>query len=286
MIMKIQFPFSRIWLGLLIGLWLLPAARAFPPAPDGLIYGMVKDQYGTPLMNPADRVILITASGIQVATTIQPGMAIGVNFALSVPMDAGITPDPYVANALTAATQFKLYVAVGTTTNLPIEMTGGYILLGSPAQQTRQDLTLGVDANGDGIPDAWENNFMASLGTNIALANIKTSADYAHDGRSLNQEYLLGNYPFDPEDSFSVQLIRQAGGSAVLGFTTMLGRSYTALGSSDLKTWTSLSFTIPGEAATPPVHAYYYAPDIRPLQIQTLQPTNAPAMQFFKLQLQ
>ena len=34
---------------LLAGCLLVPAARAFPPAPDGVIYGMVKDQSGTPL---------------------------------------------------------------------------------------------------------------------------------------------------------------------------------------------------------------------------------------------
>lgn len=261
-----------------------PTARAYPPAPYALIYGLVKDQYGTPLMVSGDNIILQTPGGVQVVVNIQPGLAIGVNYALAVPMDAGVTPDPYVPNALKVGAQYKLYVSVGTTTNLPIEMLGANSVLGNPAQQTRQDLTLGTDANGDGIPDAWEQAFLSEIGTNLSLAGIDPNADYTHDGRSLRQEYLLGNYPFNPTNVFSVKLVSQKAGSAVLAFTTMLGRTYTAYGSSDLKNWTALSFTIPAQGTS--AQTWYYSPDIRPLQIQTVQPTNAPQMQFFRLVLQ
>jgi hypothetical protein len=269
---------------LLAGLLVAPAARAFPPAPDGVIYGMVKDQYGTPLMNTADTVILRTPSGAQVAAPIQPGLAIGVNYILHVPMDSGSIPGPYVANALIAATPYQLYVSAGSTTNLPIEMVGISPLLRKPAQLTVQNLTLGVDANGDGIPDAWEALFAQEIGANVALANINTNADYAHDGRTLLQEYLLGNYPYNPGNNFLVKIVSQDAGSAVLAFTTMTGRSYTAFGSTDLNNWTPLSFTVP--AAGPAVMSTYYSPSIQPMQIQTVQPTNAPQMQFFRLQLQ
>jgi hypothetical protein len=271
-------------LPLLAFLLALPAAWSFPPDPDGLIYGMAKDQYGTPLLNTGDQVILQTQAGVQMTTAIQPGLAIGINFALAVPMDAGVTPDPYVTNALTVGTAFKLYVVVGSVTNLPIEMTAGYVQLGQPAQQTCLNLTLGVDSNRDGIPDAWEQIFLAEIGTNVSLANINPNADYAHDGRTLTQEYLLGNYPFDPADNFGVELVSQNAGSAALAFTTMTGRSYTVLGSSDLQNWMTLPFTIP--AVGPEVQSYYYSPIIQPLLIQTLQPTNQPQMQFFKLRLQ
>ncbi len=269
---------------LLAALLVAPAARAFPPAPDGVIYGMVKDQYGTPLLNTADTVILRSSGGIQMSAPIQPGLAIGVNYVLHVPMDAGSIPGPYVANALTMATPYQMYVSVGATTNLPIEMIAVSPLLGKPAQSTLQNLTLGVDANGDGIPDAWEALFLQEIGSNAALANLNTNADYAHDGRSLWQEYLLGNYPYNPSNNFAVTIVRQSAGSALLAFTSMTGRSYTAYGSADLSNWTPLSFTIP--AAGPASMSAYYAPSIQPMQIQTVQPTNAPQMQFFRLQLQ
>ncbi len=268
-------------LALLLG---APALRAFPPAPNVLIYGMVKDQYGTPLQNSSDQVILQTTTGVQVVGNVQPGLAIGVNYSVSVPMDAGTIPGLSTPTAQLPGNQCKLYVLVGTTTNLPIEMTGSYLVLGQPASQTRQNLTLGTDANGDGIPDTWETAFLAQIGQNLALGSINPNQVYTSDGRTLKQEYLLGNYPFNPNATFNVQLVSQNAGSVVLAFTTMTGRTYTVSGSSDLQNWTPLSFSIP--AAGPAVMASYYASAIQPLQVQTVQPTNAPTLQFFRLALQ
>jgi hypothetical protein len=145
-------------------------------------------------------------------------------------------------------------------------------------------LTLGTDANGDGIPDAWEQAFLASIGVNVPLSSINPNTDYAHNGRTLLQEYLLGDYPFNPGYNFAVTLVSQSGGSAVLAFTSMTGRSYSVFGSADLQNWTPLSFTIPAQGTAP--STAYYAPGIQPLQIQTIQPTNSPTVLFFRLQLQ
>jgi hypothetical protein len=141
-----------------------------------------------------------------------------------------------------------------------------------------------MDANGDGIPDEWEALLLQEIGANISLTNLNPNADYAHDGRTLLQQYLLGNYRFDSGDNFKVTIVSQNAGSAVLFFTTMTGRTYTACGSPDLQNWTSLSFTVP--AAGTAAATSYYAPGIQPLQIQTVQPANGPQMQFFRLQLQ
>lgn len=272
-------------IGLPVALCLAPSlAWAYPPAPDAIIYGLVKDQNGMPLMDPNDQVILQNAAGVQVVGTIQPSLAIGVNYALHVPMDAATVGTLYAPNAQLAGNQYKLYVSVNTTTNLPIEMTGSWSVLGNPASQARQNLTLGVDANGDGIPDAWETSFLASIGVNIPLSSINPNTDYAHNGRTLRQEFLLGDYPFNPGYNFTVTLVSQNSGSAVLAFTTMTGRTYTVLGSADLQNWMPLSFTIPSQGT--PAGTSYFAPSIQPLEIQTLQPTNAPTMQFFRLQLQ
>lgn len=259
-------------------------AWAYPPAPDAIIYGMVKDQNGMPLTDPTDQVILQNAAGVQVVGTVQPGLAIGVNYLVHVPMDGATLGSLYAANAQVVGNHYKLYVSVNTTTNLPIEMTGAWSVLGLSASQTRQNLTLGTDANGDGIPDAWEQAFLASLGVNLSLAGINPNTDYAHNGRTLLQEYLLGDYPFNPGYNFGVTLVSQNAGSAVLAFTTMTGRSYMVSGSADLQNWMPLAFTIPAQATTPTTS--YYAQSIQPLQLQTVQPTNSPTVQFFRLQLQ
>ncbi len=259
-------------------------ARAFPPAPDGMIYGLVKDQYGTPLMNPASTVVLQTTGGVQIATSISPNLAVGVNYAMRVPMDAGSMGNLYVSNSLTSGVAFKLAVAVQGTTNTPIEMVGTYLQAGAPSFSVRQDLTLGTSTNGSGIPDQWIAMFLAQIGTNVPLAGINPNGVYTRDGRTLKQQYLLGNYPYDPTNTFSVSLVSQNAGQAVLAFTAIQGRTYSVSGSADLLNWTPLSFTVP--AAGSAAMTAYPATSLQPMQIQTVQPANAPVMQFFRLQLQ
>lgn len=264
---------------------LLPyLAQAYPPAPDGFVYGLVVDQYGVPLTDTSAQVLLQTAGGAQVAAAIQPNLAVGVNYLLQVPMDAGMTPIPYTTNALIAGTPYKLYVVENGVTNLPIEMATVTPLFGKPSQITLQNLTLGTCTVGDGIPDQWAELFLQQLGINLPLASINPNADYAHDGRTLLQEYLLGNYPSNPTNTFNVSLVSLNAGSAVLAFTTMSGRTYTASGSTDLQHWTALSFSVPAQGTN--TMTSFYAGSIQPLQIQTVQPGGVPKMQFFRLQLQ
>ena len=262
----------------------LPVARAYPPAPDGFIYGLVKDQFGTPLTDTNAQVMLLSSSGAKVFTSLQQNLAVGANYLLRVPMDAGMTPIPYTPNALTAGTSYKLYVVQNGVTNLPIEMVAATPVLGNSSQMAVRNLTIGTDANGDGIPDQWEELFLKQLGINIALADINPNADYAHDGRTLLQEFLLGNYPYNPANDFNVKLVSVSAGSAVLSFTTMTGRTYTAFGSSDLRNWTSLSFSVPSQGTN--AMTSYYASSIQSLQIQTVPPIGASVPQFFRLQLQ
>jgi len=188
-----------------------------------------------------------------------------------------------VANALTAGVPYKLYVVVNSVTNLPIEMENTTLALAAPTVKTLVNLTVGADANGDGIPDTWETAFLASIGLNLALTNINPNAVYAKDGRTLLQEYALGNFPYN-SNAFNVTIVSLNAGSAVLAFTTTSGRTYTASASPDLQNWTPVSFTIP--AIGTQTNSSYYSSAAQPLQIQTVQPSNAPQMQFFRLSLQ
>jgi hypothetical protein len=251
--------------------------------PDTIIYGLVRDQYGLPVQDTTAQVVLISASGAVVTTSIQPELAVGVNYALRVPMDAGSIPTPYVANALTTGAQYQLFVVVNGATNLPMEMVGKTLALGAPTQLILQNLTVGTDANGDGIPDAWEQAFLQSIGVNISLASINPNGVYTKDGRTLMQEYLLGNYPYNP-NAFTVTLVSLNAGSALLSFTTTANRTYSVYGSADLQNWTPLSFAVP--AVGTQTNSSYYASSAQPLQIQTVQPTNVPRAQFFRVQFQ
>lgn len=272
--------------GFVGALFLSLVAQAYPPAPNHVIYGLVRDDFGTPLMSSTAQVVLETPGGVQIAANLSPGLSPGVNYQLLVPMDSGITPDPYEPTALTAAAPFKLYVVVGQVTNLPIQMSGNFSLLGQPGKQTRIDLTIGVDSNGDGIPDAWEMAYLAAIGSNLSLASVNANSVLGPDGLTLLQEYLAGYYPFDPADTFLLKLVNVDSGSPILQFTAITGRSYTLLGSTDLNTWTPLSFLIPSEGPSGPAHSAFVAPSVQTIQVQALQPAAGPQMHYFRLLLQ
>jgi len=266
---------------------LLPlAAPAYPPAPHHVLYGLARDQYGTPLANSSAQVVLRTPAGVQLVAAISPGLAPGVNYQLKVPMDAGLTSDLYESSALPPSAPFTLFVVINQTTNLPIQMAGDLSRLGLPGQRTRLDLTLGVDANGDGLPDAWELAFLAAIGSNLSLANLNAGMILTADGLTLQQQYLLGNYPFNPADSFTVTLAGLQDGCPLLEFTTMTGRSYTVQGSPDLQQWTPLSLLVPASGSSGGACSFLYAPNIGTVQIQALQPASGPVMKFFRVMLQ
>src|SRR6516164_8504305 len=80
---------------------LCPTANAYPPGPYTIIFGTVRDQYGTPLSSATAQVVLQTPSGLQAAAPIVPGVATaGVSYVLKVPLDSGVTPDLYQPNVL------------------------------------------------------------------------------------------------------------------------------------------------------------------------------------------
>jgi hypothetical protein len=275
---------------LLLGLALLAAptlpVQAFPPAPHHLIFGSVRDEYGTPL-DRADAVIIFqTSTGIKVRGSILPGVGPGINYQIQIPMDAGTSPDLYQATALRANVTFKIYVVTDQDVYIPIQMTGDFSKLGQPGKQTRIDLTLGEDLNHDGLPDAWELVYLASLGLDLSLDELTAGMSLGNGARTLQEEFLLGYFPFDPVDSLAVRIVNSGGGSPVLEFTSMMGRSYVVLGSSDLQNWSPVTFRLPAEGAAGGAHSYYYSPAINTVQLQVIQPESVPAATFFRIQLQ
>jgi len=270
-----------------VAIWSLgqgQSAVAMPPAPYHLIYGLVRDQYGTPLSSSSSLVILQAQSGTQLTAQFLPGFAAGINYQIKVPMDSGQTPVLYRPDALIESNEFTMLVTVGTTTNIPIEMTN-FVMLGQPGGSTRIDLTLGVDSNGDGIPDAWENAYLTALGTNIPLSSINANSILA-GGLTLWQAYLQGLPVFDPGVPFRVTLIGFDGTYPVIAFPAMTGRSYTVLGSSDLNTWTPLLFNLPTDAPGAPARSFFYSSTIQNVELQVSPPAPATNATYLKLLLQ
>ena len=260
---------------------LRPSSFGYPPAPHHLIYGQVRDEQGHPLQVENGQILLQTITGVVLAESIVPGLGEGINYRVEVPLDSGMTAEPYAPTALSPAVSFRLRVKIGSQTYLPLEMTGDYSRLGDPAKQTRIDLTLGEDADGDGIPDAWERALIANLGGGKTLADIRPGDDSDGDGLTNLQEYLAGTYAYDPENGFALKLVRLNGGAPVLEFLAISGRNYTVYGSENLRVWNPVSFKPMSTEDSP--SASYQATDTRQLQVEVTVPADGAPPKFFKL---
>lgn len=272
----------KLLAALLTGLVLVGAqvAHAYPPAPDHQIYGLIRNEFGDPLMESGAQVIFTTTSGVQITTTVVPGLEAGVNYRLKIPMDAGILPGAYKPTALSANIPFTIKVKIGSVDYVPMELVGSITRVGSPAKSTRIDMTLGVDSDGDGLPDAWEWDLLDWLGNGGGLGDINPNDDSDGDGISNMNEYLAGTYAWDAGDAFTIAVKERANGGDVIEFLAITGRSYLLSRSSDLKTWTPVEFSVPAESDS--IRSFYPARDVRTLRVNIPVGTNAPTIYTYR----
>jgi hypothetical protein len=263
------------------------SALAFPPAPHHLVYGAVRDEMGNPLSSTSAEVLLDVGGAPLARTSVTAGGGEpGVNYRLAIPLDSGATADLYKPTALRPTVPFRMRVKIGSTTYLPIEMSSAAHLLTRPGEASRVDLTLGVDSDGDGMPDAWERALIQMLGGNSSLEAIRPGDDSDGDGMKNLDEYLAGTYAFDPADGFVLEIVPGSDRAPLLEFTAIRGRSYTILASEDMTSWTPIAFRLPADAADAPGQETLRATETRLIRARVNPPeATQPAGRFFKLQV-
>lgn len=239
----------RRWALGLAGLGAMGIALAFPPLPHHTVFGLVRDELGTPLTTAAAEVTLETLSGTTLKSVIAPGVEAGVNYRIEVPIDAGLTSDAYLPSAMQPTAPFRMRVKLGTRTYVPMEMKLSLGKLGQPAESSRVDLTLGEDTDGDGLPDAWERMMIQSGKLNMTLDQFGPASRLNGNPLTVMEAYVAGTYAWDPKDGFRLDILSREGGLPVLEFMTLRGRSYTISASSDLMAWRDATFVVEGDAA-------------------------------------
>jgi len=262
----------------------LPVARAYPPAPPHIVFGLVRDSYGNPYFGSNVNVVLLGGDNLEKArATIDPLAGIGANYSLLVAMDGGTSGALYAPTAMRPTLPFTMRVEIGGVSYLPIQMTVGSWTMGAPAERRRIDLTVGVDSDGDGIPDDWEWEMINSdaSGRLHTLADVRPGDDFDGDGLSNLSEYIAGTYAFDSADALALSIVEIVNGVARLQFLAIKGRSYTITSSTDLVTWTPQTFAL---AATGAASAAYTATDVRVLNVYA--PMGSGQRKFFRLYVQ
>jgi hypothetical protein len=224
--------------------WLfLPSiVSAFPPAPYYTVFGDVRDASGT-LLHPEGASIIVKANGRELQRqSLLDGSNLGFNYVLRLRLEMQRPgTDSYSSLALGLGTTFTLEVSVDGLVYLPIEMSTPP-QTGNPAERIRIDLTLGVDTDGDGLPDAWEESqlYRAGIlpdenGWNLAL--LHPDGDFDNDGFTDRQEYISGTYAVDRSSFLWLKVAEVSESANGFDFYAIFGRLYILQSSTDMVNW-------------------------------------------------
>lgn len=252
--------------------------QAFPPAPPHTIFGQIRNEEGSPLTEESALIVFESSNGTVIETRLMPGLAPGINYEIVVPMDAGIEEDLYRADALSPEVPFLITVHLGGETFVPLEMSGDTRQLGEPGESTRIDLTLGLDSDGDGLPDAWKDTVIAMSGDpDLQYSDITPEGDLDKDGLTNREEYVAGTYAWDARDRFELDIIEaDASGRSRLAFLAIDGRTYSLEVSHDMTTWEPIPFRVPSVDAPGVERTFFYASTIREIEVEVMAPADKP----------
>jgi hypothetical protein len=229
--------------------------HAYPPAPNYTIYGLIRDQVGVAL-NVDNAEIILLRSGTEIGRApIFTDLRLDSNYVLSIRIDqtrAG-TRD-YSPKAVAPQGVYSLKIVMNGQDFYPIEASGT-LRAGNGGERVRLDLNLGADANGDGLPDAWQEFQLYQAGrrpgqTDWNINLITKDGDFDGDGTSNFLEYVAGTFAGDATERFDLKLTGKSPTHVAFEFYAITGKVYGIEESADLQTWTptSLSLTLGGTA--------------------------------------
>lgn len=236
----------------LLGLALPFFAEANPPAPSYTIYGGIRSEDGRPLDGGEGLIIVSIAPVGEVARgPVDVTLGQGINYTLQISMDAGISADLYKPIASSPKKAFTVQVVLGSKSYVPINVAGRVLDTDQPSVRERFDFVLGVDSDGDGLPDSWEQALIdASSGDGISsLGDVKAGDDYDGDGHTNLEEFLAGTDPRRADEGVFLDVIGMENGVSRLRFTAARGRTYTIRVSDDLKTWLPAAISIKSDGS-------------------------------------
>ncbi len=253
-------PFPVLWrrgaLALLGTLVLCGAAlRAYPPAPNYTIYGLVRDQVGATLAVDGAEIILLKDNVEIGRAPIFKDLRLDSNYELSIRIDqTRAATRVYSTKAVAPQGIYSLKIVMNGQNFFPIE-ANNTLRVGNGGERVRLDLSLGVDANNDGLPDAWQEWVLYQAGRRPGTAGwdinlITKNGDFDGDGISNFLEYIAGTFAGDATERFELRLTAKTATSVGFEFYAITGKVYGIEESTDLKTWAPVAFATTANGST------------------------------------
>ena len=251
-----QLPMLRAAVLMLVG-WVFGGTglKAYPPAPYYTLFGVVRDQVGATLRVDGAEIVLLRDGKEIGRTPVYPDLRVDSNYELKIRIDQGHTGTRvYSTSALQPQGVYSLLVVINGQNLYPIEVSGT-LRAGTGAERVRLDLNLGVDANRDGLPDAWQEWVLYQAGRRVGTPEwdinlITKDGDFDGDGISNFLEYVAGTFAGDPAERLELRLTNKTPAAVSLEFYTITGKVYGIEESADLKTWQTVPFSV--RSGSPP----------------------------------
>ena len=209
------------------------------PQSPVVTYGLVRDEYGVPLKSASEaevRLVRAAAPGgtVYSRSAVTDQMLPGVNYRLSLEIDS---EGPARSYAVLSGTEMKILCTVGGEEAALAPAS----VFATPKAGTaqRRDYTIGSDADGDGLPDAWEEWTLRCAGKAYdaaAIAAFDPKADADGDGMNNRAEFLAGTDPFLETEMFAITAFESVAGTdrVKIRFTTRSNRKYHVVFSESL----------------------------------------------------
>ena len=246
-----------VWAGVAVLAGSVPLLRAYPPDPHSTVFGDARDQYGTLIPAGSASVVLYADAKemAREAITDFPGKDFNYQIRIRIDMMRENSAS-YSSRALKTGKLFTMGIESSGQVFYPIEMATAPAV-GNAADRRRLDLTLGVDSDGDRLPDAWEESQLYQGGilpgaNGWDLSLIDRPGDFDHDGKSNFEEYLAGTYAADASSVMELQIKEKLAEAVRLEFYAIYGKSYTLQSSPDLNVWSDAAFSLTAPDAAVP----------------------------------